>query len=169
MRDICISGSATVLSCNDELALSVKVPRRRLRYCVSSSKSFQESADLYTTPFHKNNKSMINKFNNQRYPAIIGCGGGAGQQPCELNGGSPFMHTAFSRITGPLFTERGLAYYARFSLAPLEQTVHSMPSPHRVEQPSPRIFKKENPAAPPPLSLSCSSSSSRYLWRSANV
>ena len=84
--------------------------------------------------------------------AIMEHGGESGQRPCNLNGGSPFLHTAKSRVTGPLFTGRGQPTYTHFGLAPLEQMTYRWASPHRVEQPSPESLTKENSVhSPPPL------------------
>jgi hypothetical protein len=82
-------------------------------------------------------------------PVILRFDGGADPQPCNPNGGSPFLYIAWSRITGPLFTGRGLPYHARFCLAPLEQTAHGRASPHRVERPSPEKSTKGNSVTPP--------------------
>lgn len=46
--------------------------------------------------------------NNVSTVIISNCGG-ADQQPCNPNGGSPFLFTAYSRITSLIFTGRNSA------------------------------------------------------------
>ena len=87
-------------------------------------------------------------------PDILSFDGNADQRPCNLNGGSPFLLKACSRITGLLFTGRGMPYHARFCLAPLEQTARGRASSRRVEQPSPENTSKGNSVALP-SSYSC--------------
>lgn len=83
-------------------------------------------------------------------PVILDFGGDTCQRPCNLNGGSPFLLIAKSRITGSLFTGREESTYTRFSLAPVEQTAYRWLFPHRVERSSPKITSKGNKAVSPP-------------------
>ncbi len=94
---------------------------------------------------------MIKSFPKNIYFDRFNFGGDAGQQPCNLNGGSPFLHIAYSRVTGSLLTKRGQTYYKRFRWAPLEQTVYNRSSSHRVERPSPEMSTKGNSTTSLPL------------------
>lgn len=77
--------------------------------------------------------------------------------PCKPNGGSPFMHIAFSCIPSSLFTGWGHHYYTRFRLFPKGKTVYSSVSPHRVECPSTKTSTKDNLAtlSQPPFPSLC--------------
>ncbi|TQV88018.1 hypothetical protein [Aliikangiella coralliicola] len=93
---------------------------------------------------------LINKkFSIGESPDILSFDGNADQRPCNLNGGSPFLLKACSRVTGPLFTGRGMHYHVRFCLAPLEQTARGSASSRRVERPSPENTSKGNSVALP--------------------
>lgn len=86
--------------------------------------------------------------------AILFFGGGVVRLPCNSNGGSPFSHTAYSRLTGSLLTGWNLRTYVRFRLVPMEQTAHRYAIPRRVERSgSQKTTKGILTASPPSLSL----------------
>lgn len=95
------------------------------------------------------------KFRNrcQKPFAQIFSGAVAVNLPCNPNGGSPFMHTAFSRIPSSLFSGWILAWCTRFRLSPVEKTAYTMPNPHRVERPSAKTSTKGMLATAPRLSF----------------
>lgn len=80
--------------------------------------------------------------------------GDVAEQPCNLNGGSPLLHIAYSRITGQLFTGRPIGLVVRYFSAPKVLSALLSHRSRRVEPPGPMNTTKEtSPRSPSPLAF----------------
>lgn len=95
-----------------------------------------------------------------------GCGGGS--QPCNPGGGSPSLHTAITRITGPLFTGRDCLPVCNCGMTSLKSISTQVGVPRRVERPSLKICTKGNLPLPQPDFLTAFLFNSRFVSKSNN-
>ena len=75
-------------------------------------------------------------------PGIPFSGRGDGKQPCNPGGGSPSLHKANPRVTGPLFTGRDCLLVCNCGLTSVKSISTLVGVPRRVERPSLEICTK---------------------------
>lgn len=103
-----------------------------------------------TTNIMKKN-TITQQWSNLLKPVTIFLRGEKAGLPCNPNGVSPFMHTAYSCIPSALFTGWGLTLCTLFRLSPKGKTVCIVSSPRRVECPSAKRSTKGNTFSPHPI------------------
>lgn len=100
--------------------------------------------------YYKNIKKTLILYTH-RIQSVLGCGDGS--KPCNPGGGSPSLHTAITRVTGPLFTGRDCLLGCYCGMTSLKSISTLVGVPRRVERPSLEICSKGNLSLPQPTIL----------------